>query len=174
MLHAELETDVCLWMLSSHYKGISEDRIEVLAKEIFDDILIDAIFPGAKDLINLCKSDQRVVLVTGSLDVTIAVPGRISGADDFIASRLELKMVLLPASHASCCSWSRRYTIVEDAKKHGYDLSMCHGYSDSYSDVPMLSVVGQAFSSTPTKNKATCANIPLADHRYHTGNPGPK
>jgi phosphoserine phosphatase len=31
---------------------------------------------------------------------------------------------------------------VEDARANGHDLMKCHAYSDSYSDVPMLSVVG--------------------------------
>ena len=43
MLHAELR-DRRLFneMLYSHYKGISEDRIEVLAKEIFDELVYGA------------------------------------------------------------------------------------------------------------------------------------
>ena len=41
--------------------------------------------------------------------------------------------------------------IAEDARKHGHDLAECHGYSDSYSDVPMLSVVGHPHCINPDK-----------------------
>ena len=155
MLHAELR-DRRLFneLLYSHYRGMSQDRIEVLAREIFEDILIDAIYPGAKDLIALCKkADQRVVLVTGSLDVTIKYLAEHLGADDFITNRLELKDGIATGKlmHPVVAGPVKSHLIVEDAKKHGHDLSLCHGYSDSYSDVPMLSVVGQAFCVNPDK-----------------------
>jgi HAD superfamily hydrolase (TIGR01490 family) len=178
MLHAELR-DRRLFneMLYSHYKGISEDRIEVLAKEIFEEILIDAIFPGAKDLISLCKkADQRVVLVTGSLDVTIKYLAEYLGADDFIANRLELKDGTATGKlmHPVVAGPVKSHLIVQDAKKHGHDLSECHGYSDSYSDVPMLSVVGQAFCVNPDKKLKRLAQAyrwPIIDITKET--PGP-
>jgi phosphoserine phosphatase len=33
--------------------------------------------------------------------------------------------------------------IANHARDHGHELAECFGYSDSYSDVPMLSVVGR-------------------------------
>ena len=33
--------------------------------------------------------------------------------------------------------------IADHARDNGHDLAQCFGYSDSYSDVPMLSVVGK-------------------------------
>ncbi|MEC7986736.1 MAG: HAD family phosphatase [Myxococcota bacterium] len=155
MLHAEMrDRRMFNEILYSHYRGISEDRLKVLAREIFEDILIDAVFPGAKDLISLCKkADQRVVLVTGSLDVTIRYLADYLGADDWIANRLELKDGIATGKlmHPVVAGPVKSHLIVEDAKKHGYDLSECHAYSDSYSDVPMLSVVGQAFCVNPDK-----------------------
>jgi phosphoserine phosphatase len=52
---------------------------------------------------------------------------------------------------------------------------MCHGYSDSYSDVPMLSVVGQAFCVNPDKKLKRLAQAyrwPIIDITKKT--PGPK
>ena len=48
--------------------------------------------------------------------------------------------------------------IVDDAQKHGHDLKKCHAYSDSFSDVPMLSVVGHAFCINPDKKLSRLAN----------------
>ena len=155
MLRAELR-DRRLFneRLYFHYKGMSEDRLEVLAKEIFDEIMLDALYPGAKDLIALCKkAGQRVVLITGSLDITIQYLAKHLGADDFITNRLEYKDGIATGRlrHPVVAGPVKSHLIVEDAKKNGHDLSQCHGYSDSYSDVPMLSVVGQAFCVNPDK-----------------------
>ena len=37
----------------------------------------------------------------------------------------------------------------EHAREHGHDLDDCFAYSDSYSDVPMLSVVGHPAAVNP-------------------------
>jgi len=141
-------------ILYSHYKGITSDRMEVLAKEIFEDILKPAIFPGALELIQCCKqAGQRVVLVTGSLQITTKHLTHYLGADDFIANRLEYKdgfatgKLLQPVVAGP----EKSGLIVADAQQHGHDLRKCHGYSDSFSDVPMLSVVGHAFCLNPDK-----------------------
>ena len=78
-------------MLFSHYKGMSEDRIAVLSEEVFESVVKPRIFKGAQSLIDKChQADQRVVLVTGSLDWTIEILTEYLGADDFIANRLEM------------------------------------------------------------------------------------
>ena len=63
-------------LLFSHYAGMSEDRLVVLADETFDKVVAPRIFPGTRDLIGQCRrADLRVVLVTGALDITVAPPG---------------------------------------------------------------------------------------------------
>jgi phosphoserine phosphatase len=39
--------------------------------------------------------------------------------------------------------------IREHARQRGHDLNECHAFSDSYSDVPMLSVVGHPAAVNP-------------------------
>ena len=41
--------------------------------------------------------------------------------------------------------------IREHARSKGYDLDECFAFSDSYSDVPMLSVVGHPAAVNPDK-----------------------
>ena len=47
--------------------------------------------------------------------------------------------------------------MVKDAQQHGHDLAECSGYSDSFSDVPMLSVVGHPACINPDKRLARLA-----------------
>jgi len=44
------------------------------------------------------------------------------------------------------------------AKSHGYQLDECFAYSDSYSDVPMLSVVGNPAAVNPDRRLSQLAN----------------
>ena len=141
-------------MLFGHYKGMSEDRIAVLSNEVFESVVKPRIFVGAQALIDKCHAaDQRVVLVTGSLDWTVRILVDHLGADHFIANRLEIKggkatgKLLRPVVAGP----EKAGLIVEDAAKAGHDLSECSAYSDSYSDVPMLSVVGHPACINPDK-----------------------
>lgn len=139
-------------LLFAHFKGMSEDRIVLLAQEVFEDVSKPRIFSGARDLVAKCRAaGMRTVLVTGSLDVTVWPLAEHLGCDDVIANRLEyahrkatgklLRPVVAGPEKAGL--------IVADALAHGHDLSACHAYSDSYSDVPMLSVVGHPACINP-------------------------
>jgi HAD superfamily hydrolase (TIGR01490 family) len=134
------------------YKGESQDRLRAMAQEQFDTVLKPAIFPGAYELID--KSRQlglRQVLVTGALDLTVQPLARHLKIDDYVTNRLEFvdgyaTGRLLPPIMAAAtkASWMRVY-----AEKENLNLSDCYGYSDSLSDLPMLSVVGHPTAVNP-------------------------
>lgn len=140
--------------LFSHYRGISADRMALLSEEVFEDVIEPALFPGASDLIRQCKAaGLRVVLITGSLHGSTRYLAARLGADDFIANRLEMKdgratgKLLRPIVAGP----EKANLMVADAHAHGHDLQHCQAYSDSFSDVPMLSVVGHAFCINPDR-----------------------
>jgi len=141
-------------MLFSHYKGMSEDRMSLLSEEVFEAMIRPRIFRGAVDLIEKCKdAGYRVVLVTGSLDVTVAPLSRYLGIKDAITNRLEMKdgyatgKLLRPVVAGP----GKARILADDAREHGDDLAECQAYSDSFSDVPMLSVVGHPQCINPDK-----------------------
>ncbi len=138
--------------LFSHFRGMSEDRMVVLSSEVYKNVVKPNLLPGAKDLIDQCKrAGMRVVLITGSLDWTMAPLAEHLGADHCISNRLELKdgyctgKLLRPVVAGP----GKATLIVEDARAHGHDLMKCHAYSDSFSDVPMMSVVGHPICIRP-------------------------
>ena len=136
----------------TRYKGESEDRLRYLAQELFDNVLKDAIFPGAYELVQKSKSlGHRQVLVTGALNFTVGPLLKHLGFDDCVCNHLEfvngvatgrLKPPVMAA--ASKASWIRTY-----AEKEGLNLSDCFAYTDSMSDLPMLSVVGHPAAVNP-------------------------
>ena len=147
-------------LLYSAYAGVSEDRMEVLSEEVFEDVLRPNLFPFAQDLIAQSKrAGQKVVLISGALDCVLRHLKEHLGADDVIANHLEMKdrvatgKILQPVVAGP----TKARLIREHARKHGYDLDECYGYSDSYSDVPMLSVVGHPAAVNPDSKLLTLA-----------------
>lgn len=134
------------------FEGTSEDRLHVLGEEAFDKILKPNLFAGAKDLVQSCRDKGHdVVLISGSLDFLMHRLKDHLGATHVIANRLEMH-----ALHATgkllrpvVAGPEKARLIREHAKAHGHDLDECFGYSDSYSDVPMLSVVGRPTAVNP-------------------------
>lgn len=134
------------------YKGESEDRLRFFANELFEDVLKPAVFPGAFELIEKSKSlGLRQVVVTGALDLSVTPLMKYLGIKEYVANRLEfvngvatgrlLPPVLAAATKAS---WIRTY-----AEREGISLSDSYAYSDSMSDLPMLSVVGHPAAVNP-------------------------
>ena len=141
-------------LLFSHYRGISEDRLICVADDVFEALIKPRIFKGTADLLRKCAdAGLRVVLVTGALDVTVAPLARHLGVEHVISNRLEIKdraatgKLLRPVVAGP----GKAGLIVADARAHGHDLQQCQAYSDSYSDVPMLSVVGHPFCINPDR-----------------------
>lgn len=143
------------------YKGESEDRLHFLSEELFEQVIKPSIFPGAIDLIERSRSiGLRQVLVTGALDITVAPLARHLRIDDWITNRLEfvdgfatgrlLPPVMVNATKAS---WIRTY-----AEKEGLSLHDSYCYTDSISDLPMLSVVGHPAAVNPDFRLRSAAN----------------
>jgi HAD superfamily hydrolase (TIGR01490 family) len=138
-------------LLYSVYEGISADRLHVLADEAFDTVIRRALFPEARDLVLRCREQGDVVLVSGALDFLMRRLADHLGATDVIANKLEIKdgfatgRLLRPVVAGP----EKARLIRDHARAHGHNLDDCFAYSDSYSDVPMLSVVGHPAAVNP-------------------------
>ena len=77
-------------LLFSSYEGISEDRLMLLADEVFDRVLRRALYPGARELVARCREQGDVVLISGALDFLMRRLADYLGANDVIANRLEI------------------------------------------------------------------------------------
>lgn len=134
------------------YKGETQDRLRFFADELFEDVLKPAVYPGAFELIEKSKRlGLRQVVVTGALDISVKPLMDYLGIEEYVANHLEfvngiatgrlLPPVLAAATKAS---WIRSY-----AEREGINLSDSYAYSDSMSDLPMLSIVGHPAAVNP-------------------------
>jgi HAD superfamily hydrolase (TIGR01490 family) len=120
-------------------------ELEQLSEEIFDEVMAHRIWPGTRALAQLhLDQGQQVWLVT-------AAPVEIAR---IIARRLGLTGALGTVSEQVGGVYTGRLVgdllhgpakaeaVAALAEREGLDLSRCSAYSDSYNDLPMLSLVG--------------------------------
>jgi HAD superfamily hydrolase (TIGR01490 family) len=147
-------------LLFAVYEGISRDRLHILADEAFDASMRRAVYPGARDLVQRCLAEgHEVVLVSGALDVVVDRLAAHFGATAVITNRLEFQggyatgKLLRPIVAGP----EKARLVREWARSRGHELGECFAYSDSYSDVPMLSVVGHPAAVNPDARLARLA-----------------
>lgn len=143
-----------------YYAGQSQDRLVTLSEELFEDTIKPSIYPRTKDLIEESRrAGHRQVIVTGGLDFTVRPLARYLGFDDFIANRLEFQDGY--ATGQLCkpfVAGATKSQIMRDyARAHDIDLGESFAYTDSYSDYPMLAVVGHPTAVNPDLRLRTVA-----------------
>jgi HAD superfamily hydrolase (TIGR01490 family) len=160
MLTDRLDRKAFNELFYSYYAGQSEDRLEELAAELFDDVLRPAIFPGTQALIDeVRRAGCRIVLVTGALDFTVRRLAAHLGADDLIANRMRFVhgkatgRIVPPIIEGA-----HKALVMRDwCLKHHVALDRSFAYSDSFSDYPMLAVVGHPAAVNPDARLARVA-----------------
>jgi len=144
----------------TYYRGQSEDRLETLADELFEEVLRPAVYRGTPQLLDAARrTGCRIVLVTGALDFTVRRLSEHLGADDLIANRMrfvngvatgQVVPPIIEGAHKALAV--RDYCV-----RHGMALERSFAYSDSFSDYPMLAVVGHPAAVNPDARLAGVA-----------------
>lgn len=147
-------------LLYNTYAGMSEDRLLLLAEEAFKKVLLPSLYPAAKSLVDQnLRAGHRIILISGALDWIAQHLANHLGAHEIIANRLEMKdrvatgKLLKPVVAGP----EKARLIREHARANGHDLDECYAFSDSYSDLPMLSVVGHPAAVNPDKRLSLLA-----------------
>jgi HAD superfamily hydrolase (TIGR01490 family) len=136
------------------YRGMHRDRLVGLADDLFEVTLRPAIYSGSKALLEETRArGYRNVLVTGALDFTIRPIDLYFGFDEIICNHLEFRDHIatgkvLPPLVAE----AEKATIIREyAEREGIDLARSCAFSDSTSDIPMLTSTGHPVATNPTR-----------------------
>src|SRR5690349_3201649 len=133
-------------------KGHPVSELEELGEEIFEEAMARRIWPGTRALAQLhLDQGQRVWLVTAApIEIATIIARRLglTGAmgtvsehvDGVYTGRLVGEMLHGPA---------KAEAVKALAEREGLDLARCSAYSDSYNDLPMLSLVGDPCAINP-------------------------
>ena len=143
-----------------YYEGQTEDRLETLADELFEDVLEPAIHPGSSQLVGEARrAGCRIVFVTGALDFTVRRLAERLGADDLIANRMRfVQGVATGRVMPPIIEGAHKALVIRDwCVREGVALEKSFAYSDSFSDYPMLAVVGHPAAVNPEPRLARVA-----------------
>ena len=133
-------------------EGRSTAELMALGEEIYDDIIADKIWPGTRALAQMhLDAGQQVWLVTATpyeLAATIAKRLGFTGALGTVAESengVFTGRLVGDILHGV----GKAHAVRQLAIREGLNLKRCTAYSDSYNDVPMLSLVGTAVAINP-------------------------
>jgi HAD superfamily hydrolase (TIGR01490 family) len=147
-------------LLFASYEGTSEDRLILLADEAFEKVIRPSMFKSSLDLIQKSRdAGHEIVLVSGALDVILRLVADYVGGATTIGNRLEIKEGIATGKLLKpvIAGPEKARAIRDHARANGHDLDECFAFSDSYSDVPMLSVVGHPAAVNPDRRLALLA-----------------
>ena len=151
--------------------GHTVNELEELGEEIFEESMAARIWPGTRALAQMhLDQGQRVWLVTAApveiartiarrLGLTGALGTRAEHVDGVYTGALVGDLLHGPA---------KAEAITELAQREGLDLARCTAYSDSYNDLPMLQLVGDACVINPDsklREHARAAGWRIRDYR---------
>ena len=133
-------------------EGRSTAELEALGEEIYDEFIADKIWPGTRDLAQMhLDAGQQVWLVTATpyeLAATIARRLGLTGALGTVAESVDgvfTGRLVGEILHGA----GKAHAVRALAIREGLNLRRCTAYSDSYNDVPMLTLVGTAVAINP-------------------------
>lgn len=132
------------------YEGIREAELSDLVDDVLGRALLQRIMPEAvRQIRRHRRAGHRTILITGSLEV-ISQP--LAGLfDEVVASRMHAEdgvftgyLEAPPIVDEARAAWLRQH-----AHRVGLDLAACYAYGDSYSDRPLLEIVGHPAAVNP-------------------------
>ena len=148
--HIEDARGVTLGFIEGH----TVTELTEISNEVYEESIAHRIWPGTRSLAQMhLDVGQQVWLVT-------AAPVEVAG---IIAARLGLTGALgTTAEHLDGVYTGRLKgdllhgpakadAVRALAHEHGFDLAHCFAYSDSYNDLPMLSLVGHPCAINPDR-----------------------
>ena len=151
--------------------GITVEDVKALGEEVYDEMIASRIWPGAKALAQQhLRVGRRVWLVTATpievatvISTRLGLTGALGTVGEVADGRYTGRLV------GDILHGSAKAVAVQDlADAEGLDLKRCWAYSDSYNDIPLLTLVGHPVAINPDsrlRRHARDNNWPVYDFR---------
>ena len=141
-------------------RGWEADRIRQLARETMEETIAPLAYQEALDLIASHRRAGRDVWIISSGGEEIVEPfGHFLGVEEVIATRsgIDDQGRYDGTLEFYAYAGAKANAIRQVAEVRGYDLDRCFAYSDSITDLPMLSVVGYPMAVNPDRELRAAA-----------------
>jgi HAD superfamily hydrolase (TIGR01490 family) len=141
-------------------KGWDADRVRTLVRETVEDVIAPLVYAEALVLIGQHHDAGRDVWIVSSSGEEIVEPfAGYLGVEEVLATRsgIDDKGRYDGTLEFYAYGGAKATAIRQVAQARGYDLSRCYAYSDSITDLPMLSAVGHPTAVNPDRELRAAA-----------------
>jgi HAD superfamily hydrolase (TIGR01490 family) len=169
-------------------RGWDQQRVRAIVREALEEVVEPIIYAEAAELIEQHRAaGRRVVIVSASPEEIVQPLAEYLGVDDAIATQAQVDEAGRYTGEMAFYAYGpfKADAINELAEREGIDLAASFAYSDSYTDAPMLEVVGHPVAVNPDRVLLKLARergwevrhftrpVPLRTRRVPTPPPGP-
>ena len=157
--------------LSDLVAGWDVQQVRDIVAETLEELIQPLVFREATALIAEHHEAGRDVVIVSSSGAEVVEPiGAMLGADRVVATRMVVEAGRYTGEIAFYAYGENKAAAVRDlAEQEGYDLAECYAYSDSMTDLPMLSEVGHPTAVNPDRalrREATARGWPVVDFNH--------
>jgi HAD superfamily hydrolase (TIGR01490 family) len=140
--------------MSQLVEGWEVDTVKEIVAETLHHVVDPIVYDEAVQLMEEHRENARDVVIVSTSGVEVVEPiGEMLGADDVVASRLEIVDGRYTGEIEYYAYAEEKANAIEAmADERGYDLEQCFAYSDSITDAPMLEIVGHPHAVNPDKD----------------------
>ncbi len=133
--------------------GWPVDQVNAIVAETLHELIDPMVYAEAVALFDEHHAAGRdVVIVSSSGEEVVGPIGEMLGADHVIATRMVTEDGRYTGDIAFYAYGDGKAVAIQElAGLRGYDLAECWAYSDSWTDRPMLELVGRPFAVNPDK-----------------------
>jgi HAD superfamily hydrolase (TIGR01490 family) len=135
-------------------KGWNREQVQSLVADVLLDVIDPYVYQEALDLMALHQTEGRRVFIVSSSPEEIVRPLALHfGVSDVIATRAEVDASGRYTGELAfyCYGEGKGNAVREVADKESIDLSASFAYTDSITDLPMMTLVGNPVAVNPDR-----------------------
>ena len=139
--------------LAETITGWNAAKVSRIVEETVKQQIDPVVYEEALTLIHRHQANGRDVIIVSASGAEVVAPiASLLGAEDYIASRMEVKDGVFTGKISLYAFGPYKADAIREmAAERGYDLARCYAYSDSITDAPMLDAVGYGFAVNPNQ-----------------------
>ena len=139
--------------LTEMVAGWDVSQVRSIVAETLHDVVTPIVYDEATELIADHRAEGHDIVIVSASGAEMVEPiGEMLGADHVIATSIVVEDEKYTGEiEFYAYGENKAVAIKKLAEQRGYDLSRCHAYSDSVSDLPMLEAVGHPTVVNPDR-----------------------
>ncbi len=128
-------------------------QVSAIVRETLHDVVDPLVYAEAAELISAHRADGHDVVVLSATGEEVVAPvAEMLGATRSVATRMQIVDGRYSGEVDFYCYGENKAVAAKQlATTYGYDLTQCHAYTDSSTDIPLLEVVGRPHAVNPDR-----------------------